>query len=119
MLISPGLLESVSAVDILHTNADYPDAWGTDLSPERIAYKSTDHDIPLLVLQLGTETDEVVPTATPSAAVTVAAQPDEVAEVTEVADSAETATTAAIAGIILVSVFGLGGFLFWRNRRSA
>jgi predicted extracellular nuclease len=120
MLISPGLLESVAAVDILHTNADYPDAWSSDLSPERIAYKSTDHDIPLLVLQLGSETSVSEPTATPVAT----PKPDVQDGSSDVSDSAETDSavtdyTPFIAAAILVGVSGLGGFLFWRNRRNS
>lgn len=68
LFVSPALAEKVTAVAILHVNADYPDAWGTDLSPQRIAYKSTDHDLPLAVFSLLEEATPQPPTATAPAA---------------------------------------------------
>jgi predicted extracellular nuclease len=53
ILLSPALLDDVVAVTILHVNADYPDSLANDVSPAHLAYKSTDHDLPLLVLALG------------------------------------------------------------------
>ena len=53
---------------ILHVNADYPDALAVDVSPEALPFKTTDHDLPLLILQL----DEL---PTPEPNVTAAAEP--------------------------------------------
>jgi len=47
---------------ILHVNADYPDALAVDVSPAALPYKTTDHDLPLLILQL-----EALPTPEPGA----------------------------------------------------
>ena len=52
MLLSPALQNSVAQVMILHVNADFPDSLGVDVSPEALLYKTTDHDLPLLILQL-------------------------------------------------------------------
>lgn len=52
ILLSPVLAGQIVTATIMHVNADYPDAWGEDISPERLVYRSTDHDLPLVVLQL-------------------------------------------------------------------
>ena len=52
ILLSPALQDNVAEVHILHTNADFPDALGIDVSPEMLPFKTTDHDLPLLILQL-------------------------------------------------------------------
>ena len=52
IFVTPSLQNRVALVQILHVNADYPDALGVDLSPEALPFKTTDHDLPLLVLQL-------------------------------------------------------------------
>ncbi len=53
MFVSPALAESIAGIKIMHINADYPDALSLDTSPEGIPYKSSDHDLPLLLVQLG------------------------------------------------------------------
>lgn len=115
MLIAPGLLDRVAAVDILHTNADFPDAWGSDLSAERIAYKSTDHDIPLLILQWETAAVPGEVETTPVATATSEAVP---VEDDGEPDSAENPFITIAAAVILFGLFALGGFLFWRQRRK-
>jgi predicted extracellular nuclease len=58
LFVSPALVDNVTAVQIFHINADYPDILAEDTS---VPYQATDHDLPLLVLAL----DEVIePTAT-------------------------------------------------------
>lgn len=63
ILVSPALVDEIVSATIVHVNADYPDLWGEDISPEYLPYKSTDHDTPLLVLQ-GTDSTSPAPTAT-------------------------------------------------------
>jgi hypothetical protein len=79
ILLSPALAEAVTAVSILHVNADYPAAWGEDTLPERLPYRATDHDLPLVVLDLpqAGETAVVAAPATPLPASPAAATPDE------------------------------------------
>ncbi|MCO5191920.1 MAG: lamin tail domain-containing protein [Anaerolineae bacterium] len=114
MLIAPGLLDRIADVAILHTNADFPDAWGSDLSAERIAYKSTDHDIPLLILQWETAAATAEPETTAVASPTPETVTDEIAE----ENSADNPLLPIAAGAILLGLFALGGFLFWRQRRA-
>ena len=52
ILVSPALVDAVTAVTIQHVNADYPDSFGQDTSPEGLAFRSTDHDLPLAVFDL-------------------------------------------------------------------
>ncbi len=70
MLVTENLVENVAAVTIQHTNADFPDNLGRDLSPANLAYKTTDHDLPLLVLNLHQEPEPATPTPVPDTAVT-------------------------------------------------
>ncbi len=70
VLLSPNLADAVAAVTIQHTNADFPDTLGSDTSPANLAYKATDHDLPLIVVNIvgGPET-AVTPTLPPETAV--------------------------------------------------
>ncbi len=52
IFITPALQNDVVEVMILHVNADYPDALAVDVSPAALPFKTTDHDLPLLILQL-------------------------------------------------------------------
>ncbi len=52
IFVTPALQGNVAQVQILHVNADYPDALAVDVSPEALPFKTTDHDLPLLILQL-------------------------------------------------------------------
>jgi endonuclease/exonuclease/phosphatase family metal-dependent hydrolase len=52
IFVTPGVQDKVASVQILHVNADYPDALAVDVSPGALPFKTTDHDLPLLVLQL-------------------------------------------------------------------
>jgi hypothetical protein len=72
ILVTENLADAVADVAIQHTNADFPDSLGQDISPANLAYKTTDHDLPLLVLNLPVEPEPSVtetavpPTATPT-----------------------------------------------------
>jgi endonuclease/exonuclease/phosphatase family metal-dependent hydrolase len=50
ILLSPSLAVEANASFILHVNTDYPVAWRLDAMPERITYRFSDHDIPVLIL---------------------------------------------------------------------
>ncbi|MCB8925341.1 MAG: lamin tail domain-containing protein [Ardenticatenaceae bacterium] len=52
IFITPALQDDVADVMILHVNADYPDALAVNVSPEALLFKTTDHDLPLLILNL-------------------------------------------------------------------
>lgn len=49
IFVSPALAERIVTALVAHVNADYPSAWAEDNGPERIAFKSSDHDMPLVV----------------------------------------------------------------------
>ena len=70
ILVTENLVDDVTAVAIQHTNADFPDSLGSDLSPANLAYKTTDHDLPLLILNLNQEPNPATPTSGPDTAVT-------------------------------------------------
>jgi predicted extracellular nuclease len=73
LFVSPALRDNVTAVQIFHINADYPDILAEDAN---VPYQATDHDLPLLVLAL----DEVIePTAV--------AQPTQQATISPPADT--------------------------------
>jgi hypothetical protein len=50
ILVSTAIDEQITNITILHTNADYPEALATDISPEGLPYHVSDHDVPLIVL---------------------------------------------------------------------
>ncbi|MCB9446662.1 MAG: hypothetical protein H6669_20715, partial [Ardenticatenaceae bacterium] len=73
LLVTENLVETVTAVTIQHTNADFPDSLGQDTSLANLAYKTTDHDLPLVVFDLYPELEQ--PTPTPDTAVSPTATP--------------------------------------------
>ncbi len=52
ILVSNAILPSIAGVMILHTNADYPARLAADTSPSGLPYHASDHDLPLLLLNL-------------------------------------------------------------------
>lgn len=67
ILVSPALVEDVSWATIVHTNTDYPVGWRLDTSPERLPFRVTDHDIPIVALGQLPPTPAPLMTATPQA----------------------------------------------------
>ncbi|RMG99289.1 MAG: hypothetical protein D6706_05755 [Chloroflexi bacterium] len=106
ILVSPSLVDRVSFVTIRHVNADYPDAFGQDVSPEGLPYRATDHDLPLVILSLGGEETAVSATATSPAAT----------------DQPPTASTNSLGPVwgwligILVAGTAVVAFILWRKR---
>ncbi len=64
ILLSPALADELVSAAILHVNADFPDAWGMDLSPERRPYRATDHDLPVVVMAQPALPADPAPTVT-------------------------------------------------------
>jgi len=52
LLVSPALVEAVTWVGLAHVNADFPSFWETDISPERVGFRSSDHDYPMIMIAL-------------------------------------------------------------------
>lgn len=52
ILLSPALADRLLSSQVVHVNADYPDGWSRD--PARL-FRSSDHDIPLITLDMRRE----------------------------------------------------------------
>ncbi len=52
ILVSEQIVPQIATVTILHVNADYPVALAADLSANFMALRASDHDLPLLILNL-------------------------------------------------------------------
>lgn len=50
ILLSPALADEPSQSFILHLNTDYPSTWRMEVGPDKLAYRFSDHDIPVLIL---------------------------------------------------------------------
>jgi predicted extracellular nuclease len=61
ILVSDAVRATIEAVQILHVNADYPFALSVDTSAKYIGYHSSDHDLPLLLLNLPQDDRPVAP----------------------------------------------------------
>lgn len=64
ILLSPALMAEVGWATIAHANADFPTGWRLDTSPERLPFRLTDHDIPVIALGQSPPTPEPEPAAT-------------------------------------------------------
>lgn len=67
ILLSSALMTELQSADLIHVNADFPLAWRLDTSAERLAYRFSDHDIPLV--ELGESVVQATPTLSPTVAV--------------------------------------------------
>jgi predicted extracellular nuclease len=65
ILVSPALVDRVTAAMILHSNADFPYTLAADTSSARLAYAFSDHDVPLILVSL--EAEQPSPTQEPTA----------------------------------------------------
>ncbi|MGB3715115.1 MAG: endonuclease/exonuclease/phosphatase family protein [Candidatus Promineifilaceae bacterium] len=61
ILVSPVLARRVASANILHVNADYSNALRFDLTPEGLPFRSSDHDIPLVVLASAGSDGDLLP----------------------------------------------------------
>ena len=52
ILVSPAVSPLIAGVMIIHANANYPARLASDTSPARLPYHASDHDLPLLLLNL-------------------------------------------------------------------
>lgn len=66
-LLSPALIDDVAWVTVQHANTDFPAGWRLDTSPERLPFRVSDHDVPVVILGEWPATPEPTPppTATP------------------------------------------------------
>lgn len=69
VLLSPALIDEVAWVGVRHANTDFPSGWRLDTSPERLPFRVSDHDVPVVILGQWPATPEAerMPTDTPTA----------------------------------------------------
>lgn len=88
ILVSPSLEDRIAQVAIMHVNADQPVSMAEDISLGGMPFRSSDHDIPLIILNsarldessagatpLAPETAATLPTSSPKAAATAPSAP--------------------------------------------
>ncbi len=63
ILVSPSLVGEVAWATVVHVNTDYPVGWRLDTSPERLPFRASDHDVPLVYLGQWPPTPVPEPTA--------------------------------------------------------
>ncbi len=101
LLVSPAVAEAVTWVGVAHVNADFPSFWEADISPERIGFRSSDHDFPLIMIAL------------PTAETAVAVRPEHDAMTTVATTSP--ATNWLLGGLLLL-VIVVAILFVWRRR---
>ena len=74
VLVSPALAGEVAWATVVHVNTDYPSGWRLDTSPDRLPYRTTDHDVPVVYFGHWPPTPEP-PTPEPTAEATLVARP--------------------------------------------
>ena len=108
ILVSSSLQERVDSVQLFHVNADFPQHLATDLSSEKMPFRATDHDLPLVIFSFTKPTPQ--PTVTNTAVATP--QPTAQPEILAVTDEPK---TPFVHQIIWVSIFMIGlGVVWWR-----
>ena len=60
ILVTPWLKDRIVSANIFHVNADYPYQLGLSLKDDEIHLRSSDHDIPFVVLDFAEDFDQVV-----------------------------------------------------------
>jgi len=65
VLLSPALAEQVGWATILHVNTDFPAGWRLDTSPDRLSFRTSDHDVPVIALGQTPATPEPPPELEP------------------------------------------------------
>ena len=68
MLVSPAAYQALVTTEIYHTNADFPEGWRSN-TDQYANYRTSDHDIPLIILQLDGEKPAETIIASPTEAI--------------------------------------------------
>ena len=108
ILVSPELVDEAAQVQIMHVNADYPDSLGLDTSPERMPYKATDHDVPIVVF--GVKEDVAVTIVPENTAVPSPPQPSPAPA------ESDSGLLWLVWGVVVLTVIG-GGVVWWKRGR--
>lgn len=116
ILVSPALAPRVVSSTILHLNADFPAAWTDD---DEIPFRSSDHDIPFIVLNTLEEVPPPQATAfsrqpaTPTLAPTLTATPTVV--VSQPVENANSGRASiAVVVLLTIGVLAVTGALIYR-----
>jgi len=111
IFVTPALQDKVAQVQILHVNADFPDALAVDVSPEMLPFKTTDHDLPLLILQLDEQ-----PTPVPGATAVPDPTPINIEPVNHPDDVLRSRVWWLVTGLVVIVGGGTAVFLLNRKR---
>jgi predicted extracellular nuclease len=115
ILLSPAAGKLLVAADIAHVNADCPAGWAAD---NQLLFRSSDHDIPLVILELPQAPAPVAMTpAVPTASLQSSAQPAEVSTEETEATAGKLPIYINIVGCVTVGLAALG--VLWMLRRRA
>lgn len=118
ILLSPSFAETAVFAQILHVNADYPFALATDLSAEAIGFRSSDHDLPLVWVQLP-KMSEPMPTSTPDEVLMAETAVAPTPPATAPTEPPSTSRLGLIIGGITVALFAILGLAMARFFRQA
>lgn len=128
IFVSPAMLDYVDEVMIQHVNADFPYDWGESDAAEMMPYRSADHDLPLMVVNLPTEQPAEVEPVEAEVEATIAPVEDSSTEVVPTATPAQTEPTEAeqaatgwgwlFGGAIFGAIVGVVMVLINRKRNS-
>ena len=117
IFVSPAMLDDVDEVLIQHVNADFPYDWGESDDAEMMPYRSTDHDLPLMVVNLPTA--ETAETELVEAEATVAPAETELVEV-ETTEAEQNANSWGwlVGGALFGAIVGGGMVLINRKKNN-
>jgi predicted extracellular nuclease len=110
IFVTPALQNNVAEVMILHVNADYPDALAVDVSPAALPFKTTDHDLPLLMLTL-----DALPEPEPDLVAT--AVPNPIPTHSEPIEQPDEAVGGWLWWLLAGLAVVVGGVVFWVRKR--
>lgn len=127
IFVSPALLDDVDTVIIQHVNADFPYDWGESDEADMLPYRSTDHDLPLMIVNFPAETADaepveaeatVAPMETDPTLAPVEAVPTTASTETESTEAEQTANSWGwlFGGAIFGAIVGAGMVLISRKR---
>lgn len=113
ILLSPELLNKVERVDIRHVNADYPAAYEFETTEALLPLRSSDHDLPIVLLDWRPPAPLPAPTSRPSVWETAVPPQSTTAPLTTAASPRPPRSLMPVAAIL--TLFSL--FLFQNIRR--
>lgn len=117
ILISPVLAPQVVSSTILHLNSDFPAAWVND---EETIFRSSDHDIPFIILRTVDELRPEVTRVTPESTIaTVAPTPTEAPPTPAPQTTANSNSRRDLTGALAILAIGtlIAGVLLYRRKR--